>query len=430
MPFVPVSSSDMSGGLSHNLLILVLTQLILCGCSENLPRNALLVLDGDSLGSNNQFEIVSHPASQTVSPGDPILLQAVFKGANEYVSYEWFKNGVSLPLENPTAELVINQSELSDSGEYYIQARNSAIIIASNKATVRVTEDNDSPRVLKQPQSYRGKLGSSFELLVSFVGIPDYNLVWYKDDQPITGANMPRYRVPDALVSDAGNYKVVIQNQSVSIESETVSVGIDRKPGSEVGSLGDDRYDGNGQNNIYYSRSGNDVIYGNGGDDEIFAGSGADEVYGNGDNDRIEAGPGNDLVFGGQGSDVLIGQEGDDELRGQEGADSLFGGPGDDIMHGGMGNDKFQADEGTDTLYGGSGNDQYNYYSFSQVDIIEDTGGERDHIRCPQGIRGVGSMQDGDRHIVFRNDQNEITGRIILRRQNEAAYRIEANSCE
>lgn len=111
------------------------------------------------------------------------------------------------------------------------------------------------------------------------------------------------------------------------------------------GTVGQDDFVGDDDNNHLHAGDGDNILDGGGGDDGLDGGSGDDTITG---------GPGNDNLDGGDGNDNLDGGEGDDTLDGEL---------GDDVLVGGLGNDTLHAGFGLDDLTGGEGSDNFTFYA-------------------------------------------------------------------
>ena len=138
-----------------------------------------------------------------------------------------------------------------------------------------------------------------------------------------------------------------------------------------IGTSGEDRIDGDQENNVFDALAGNDVLSGNGGDDELSGGQGDDWLSGDDGNDILDGEQGRDTASyanaaggvavdlsanqatndGYGGSDVLRsienveGSAQADVLRGDNAGNVLDAGAGDDVVYGG---------QGSDTLIGGA----------------------------------------------------------------------------
>jgi Ca2+-binding RTX toxin-like protein len=110
-------------------------------------------------------------------------------------------------------------------------------------------------------------------------------------------------------------------------------------------SIGNDRIQGlGGQDVLYAMRGGDDILEGGADSDVLLGGEGDDQLYGNIEQSLATllaagetgtaTGQRGDLLGGGLGSDQLYGSNGNDALAGGDGADTLVGGLGDDLLLG------------------------------------------------------------------------------------------------
>jgi Ca2+-binding RTX toxin-like protein len=159
------------------------------------------------------------------------------------------------------------------------------------------------------------------------------------------------------------------------------------------GSYEDDKFTGDGNNNLLDGALGNDSLVGKGGDDILVAsGSGSTFADGGAGNDTLSLAnfygasvsltdAGKTLDLGGETTvqfksvENLSGSQGDDSLTGDDAANRLYGGVGSDSLVGGAGDDELHGDQvatrlgavlepdnvqgqDNDTLVGGAGSDK------------------------------------------------------------------------
>ncbi|WP_170565742.1 calcium-binding protein [Ruegeria atlantica] len=198
---------------------------------------------------------------------------------------------------------------------------------------------------------------------------------------------------------------------------------------SEVGTEGNDTWNGNEEPNRFFGLGGDDILTGRGGDDRLYGGAG---------NDVLEGGAGADVLDGGAGSDTarytssdagvmvsladgagigghargdrlrhienlegsryddwLFGDAGNNILSGAGGDDTLFGGDGEDTLKGGAGDDRLICGRGNDILSGGAGADEFLFYASNQGDnrIMDFADGE-DRIQFLSSTSGSLSFDD------------------------------------
>jgi hypothetical protein len=101
------------------------------------------------------------------------------------------------------------------------------------------------------------------------------------------------------------------------------------------------------------------TIVGTPGDDRLTGRGDDDVICGLAGDDRLAGGPGDDVLLGGAGADDLSGGAGRDRLLGEGGPDRLDGGPGRDVLSGAEDHDVLLArDDERDTVDGGPGSDR------------------------------------------------------------------------
>ncbi len=176
-----------------------------------------------------------------------------------------------------------------------------------------------------------------------------------------------------------------------------------------IGSDGNDRINGAGDDNQLDGGAGNDRLNGRGGDDVLLAGDGNDRLNGGAGNDILLDGAGNDRVSGGNGDDIVMAGSGRDVFNGGRGFDTIdfsdatsaleinlgrrtVKGDGDDrisnfesvvgsdfddtilgsnrageVLNGGAGDDVIRSLRGSDSLTGGDGSDTF---VFAKGDVV------------------------------------------------------------
>lgn len=131
-----------------------------------------------------------------------------------------------------------------------------------------------------------------------------------------------------------------------------------------VGTLFDDVFTGNAQDNRLYGGSGNDRFYGSGGNDLLEGGSGMDiadysalgtgfRIFAN-----LRAGWIGKPYFFAQSLDTVVSIE---NVVGSNEGDAFIGNDADNCLYGGLGNDRFFGSGGNDLLDGGAGTDAADY---------------------------------------------------------------------
>ena len=187
------------------------------------------------------LKITQDPVSKSYKNGDSVSLSVKASGGDK-VSYEWFKDGVSLlkgkttnsiifadilhadPV-NPvqaavylsagTSTLQINGAGLSEAGSYYCVISNVAGRVVSTAADLTYIV-NTIPTISAQSNSLSLIAGSTATLYVTVPGTEIINYVWKKDGSVLTGATSAILNINSVSKLDAGSYVAVVSNSAGS----------------------------------------------------------------------------------------------------------------------------------------------------------------------------------------------------------------------
>lgn len=122
-----------------------------------------------------------------------------------------------------------------------------------------------APSITNHPQSISVSQGNTATFSVTATGTPPFSYQWRKNNINITGATSATFSIPSVLLSDAGNYSVVVTNSVSSATSNNATLtvtGPNQLPLATITSpLGGARY--NAGATINYSGTGTDPENGN-----------------------------------------------------------------------------------------------------------------------------------------------------------------------
>lgn len=172
--------------------------------------------------------ITSQPVSKNACPGTDISLSVSAEGVN--LKYQWQKNGSDIAgATNATLALINVQA--SDIGIYRcIVTGDCGLAVTSNEASVELL----SPVKLKnQPSDVYECEGSSSLLQVTATG-SNLSYQWFKNNSALpegsgyTGTALADLSIGPLAPSMAGNYHVRVTGTCGTVESNTVSVKVDR----------------------------------------------------------------------------------------------------------------------------------------------------------------------------------------------------------
>lgn len=134
-----------------------------------------------------------------------------------------------------------------------------------------------------------------------------------------------------------------------------------------------------------FGDGGNDRLDGNNDEDRLHGGDGNDVINGSGGGDALDGDNGNDIVAGGDGDDGINGGSGTDTLRGDRGGDRITAGPGrtSDSLSGGAGFDNLTGSAGPNRIDGGPGWDKLSGVDGNDLMLSRDGGS--DAVFCGRG---------------------------------------------
>lgn len=168
--------------------------------------------------------ITQSPQSLLAVAGEHVVLRGKASAFPD-PAYQWYKD--DLALSGATADsLVINGIKVEDAGMYQLAAINRAGTTFSEEAEISVVPELVPPLILVQPASLEAEEFGSAILSVQASGRPTPDYQWYKDGEPIQGANTPYYALYQLSSEDAGSYTVRVRNAAGEAESEEARVSI------------------------------------------------------------------------------------------------------------------------------------------------------------------------------------------------------------
>jgi uncharacterized delta-60 repeat protein len=176
---------------------------------------------------------IKEPTNVTCIAGATNTFIAAVSGSAP-ISYRWRKGGTDLVDSGKVSGASTPSLRLSgvlkiDEGQYDVVISNPSGCVTSGVATLTVVD----PAILVQPVSQVRTEGSNVTFSVTAVGTGALNYQWRKNGVSLTNATSSSLTFANALVSDTGNYDVVISGTCGSVTSAvavlTINLGtVDR----------------------------------------------------------------------------------------------------------------------------------------------------------------------------------------------------------
>jgi alpha-tubulin suppressor-like RCC1 family protein len=164
--------------------------------------------------------ITAPPVSRVSYSARRVVFRAAATGARP-LSYQWQLNGVDLP--GATGPLLVLDSA-RNAGDYRVVVTNQLGTATSSAATLTLVDS--APFVITQPVSQPVFLGAQASLQVTADGSGPFSYQWRLNGTNIAGATGSSLFLNHLLLSQAGNYSVVVSNAFGAVSSAKAAVPV------------------------------------------------------------------------------------------------------------------------------------------------------------------------------------------------------------
>ena len=169
--------------------------------------------------------IVTQPAGALVCEADDLTLTATATSPLP-VTYQWRKDGVDIAGAT-SQQLLLENTELADSGSYSVVIDNGCGIATSNNAIVIIL---GPPTIFSSPGSVNECITGEVTLQVIAGADLPVTYQWRKDGIDIPGANGALFTLSNVTTADTADYDVVVSTFCSSSISAAATVTIDTPP--------------------------------------------------------------------------------------------------------------------------------------------------------------------------------------------------------
>jgi hypothetical protein len=163
--------------------------------------------------------VTRQPASLTVNEGAELRLSFEASGTRPF-SVEWLRDGTAVAV-TPETELLIPQVQSRDAGSYVARITGPGGTTTSAAALVSILF---KPVIETHPQSIVVDVGATVLLTVVASGNGTLTFQWFKDGQPIPGAENIFHRILSMTEADFGSYSVRVANTAGFVESNLARI--------------------------------------------------------------------------------------------------------------------------------------------------------------------------------------------------------------
>jgi uncharacterized delta-60 repeat protein len=167
--------------------------------------------------------IQTQPASQSAPGGTNVTFSVSATGAPP-LSFQWRHNGQILP-DATNSSLILFDLTLENSGQYSVEVTNQVGSVATPEAELRVLI---TPRITSQPEEQFAFAGTEAFFSVSVYGSEPFQFQWLHNGTQVSGSSQ-RLTLTNLTVADAGDYQVVVSNESGAVTSAVVRLTVSRQ---------------------------------------------------------------------------------------------------------------------------------------------------------------------------------------------------------
>jgi hypothetical protein len=178
-----------------------------------------------TIGTSNAPTITTHPANQTVQPGQTATFTVVASGTAP-LTYQWQKNSVDISGAT-NASYTTPATTLADNGALFrCVVTNGGGSTNSNTASLTVTSST-TLQITYNPVDQLVGVGQPATFTVYATGTGTLTYQWQKDGSPVSGATNSSYTTPASALADSGTlYRCVVTDASNNATSASAMLKV------------------------------------------------------------------------------------------------------------------------------------------------------------------------------------------------------------
>jgi hypothetical protein len=179
-----------------------------------------------TVGSASLPVITTHPADQTVNPGQTATFTVVASGPGT-LTYQWQKNTVDIASATGASYTTPSTTLADNNALFRCVVTNSAGSVTSNAARLQVTGGGSTLEVTQNPLDQIVGVGQPATFTVGATGPAALAYQWQKNGADITGAVDPAYTIPATTLADSGSlYRCVVTSAGSSVTSNAAMLKV------------------------------------------------------------------------------------------------------------------------------------------------------------------------------------------------------------
>lgn len=160
-----------------------------------------------ALANDGSPYFVRRPSNSSAYSGSSVTLDAAVVGVQP-IRLQWQLNGTNIDGAT-NAVLVLTNLQSANAGNYTLIASNS---ISTNAASAFVSVNLSAPIITSQPSNSFSLIGGTATFSATAVGSLPVSYQWLFNNTPIPDATNASLTIPNAQISNAGSYSVLVSN--------------------------------------------------------------------------------------------------------------------------------------------------------------------------------------------------------------------------
>lgn len=183
--------------------------------NPNVSSGTLPYIVNVAAASTTPPAITTQPTAQATTVGSTVMFSVVASGTG--LSYQWQKDGAAISGAT-SATLTLTNVQVSNAGNYAVVVTNSGGSVTSSSVMLTVTTAGAGPTITVNPISQTAPGGSNVAFTVAASGT-GLTYQWQRNGTNISGANSATLNLSNIQDANAGDYTVVVTNNSGSTTS-------------------------------------------------------------------------------------------------------------------------------------------------------------------------------------------------------------------
>jgi hypothetical protein len=168
--------------------------------------------------------ITQQPVSQSVKAGSAVAFSVAVSNESG-VSYQWFRNGVSVAGATGKA-LSISPAQPANAGTYKVNVSNGGGVTSSANVQLSIINAVSAPVITQQPVSLSVEEGAPAFFKVAVSNGTGVTFQWFRNDLIISGATASEFKIVASRLTDAGSYRVAVSDAKGFVASNTVALRV------------------------------------------------------------------------------------------------------------------------------------------------------------------------------------------------------------